>query len=158
MAPPMTRFQTVGAGASVAAVLALSMPVIAAWEGLSLDPYNDIAGIATVCRGETHVQMRRYTLAECDAMFQRSVLKHASPILDCLPREAPTEVKAAFVSFGYNVGVNAACGSAAARKARLGNYPAACDALMNWVFVGKRRVQGLVNRRTSERALCRSGL
>lgn len=151
----LSRYQVAG---GVGAVLALAAPLIMAWEGYSRDPYLDLAKIPTVCIGETHVPMRRYTDAECAAMFQRSLLKHATPVLECLPATAPVEVKAAFVSFGYNVGVSAACGSKAARKARAGDYAGACNSLLNWAYVGKKRVQGLVNRRNAERALCLKGV
>lgn len=151
----MTPAQKAGvAGGGLAAVLALATPVVMRWEGLSLDPYRDLAGISTVCWGETHVPMRRYGRAECDAMLATSIEKHAGPVLKCLPADAPLSVKAAFVSFGYNVGVDAACSSVAAQRARAGRYPEACAALMNWVHVRKKRVQGLVNRRTDERRLC----
>lgn len=157
------RTATVGLGgaAGLAAVLALAGPMVSRWEGRSLDPYRDIANVWTVCDGETAVPMRRYTDAECDAMRERSLRRHASPILQCLPPAAPVEVKAAFTSFGYNVGVTAACNSTAARKARAYDYRGACDGLLAWnkARVGGqlRFVQGLANRRADERALCLKG-
>lgn len=155
----LTRYQVAG---SMGAVLALAMPLVMTWEGISRDPYVDLAGVLTVCRGETNVAMRRYTVAECDAMFERSLVKHAGPVLACLPPAAPVEVKAAFVSFGYNVGTKAACGSSAAKWARAGDYARACDGLLAWNKVKRGGkyvpVQGLTNRRQDERALCRRGL
>lgn len=142
------------AGGGAAAVLALATPLIMAWEGLRLDPYKDVAGVATVCWGETNVPMRRYSRAECDAMLERSIEKHASPVLACLPADAPTPLRAAFVSFGYNVGASAACGSLAAQRARAGRHADACNALLNWVYAGGKRVKGLENRRRAERELC----
>lgn len=156
MASNTKRVATGGAG--LGAVLLLAAPLVAAWEGKSNDPYLDIAKIPTVCRGETAVEMRHYTDDECDVMFQRSLLKHATPILSCLPPDAPVEVKAAFVSFGYNVGVQAACGSSAARQARAHDYARACASLGSWVMAGGKRVQGLVNRRKAETTLCLKGL
>lgn len=170
-----------GAGVSLVAVLALAEPTIKKWEGYSNDPYRDIAGIRTVCWGETAgVQNRRYSDAECQAMFRQSAIRHGAPIVACLPAAAPASVQAAFVSFGYNVGVGNACGSEAAKQARAGNYALACNALTNWNKVkvpkgapwpcapSKRYVStkgerycvwdGLVNRRADERALCLRGL
>lgn len=156
------RTTAIGAGASLAVVLALAGPMVSKWEGRRLDPYFDLAGKATVCDGETSVPMRRYTPAECDAMLAASLRKHASPILECLPPSAPVEVKAAFASFGYNVGVTAACNSTAARKARAYDFQGACDGLLAWnkarVRGELRFVQGLANRRADERALCLKGL
>ncbi len=156
--PKLTTAQKAGvAGAGAAAVLALATPVVMRWEGLRLDPYKDVAGISTVCWGETNVPMRSYTRAECDAMLQRSIEKHAGPVLACLPEHAPLQVKVAFVSFGYNVGTSAACGSVAAQHVRAGRYIEACNALMNWTYAGGRKIQGLVNRRQDERSLCLQG-
>lgn len=151
------------AAGGLAAVLALATPVVMRWEGLRLDPYTDLAGVRTVCFGETAgVKERRHTRAECDAMLAKSLTKHAQPILDCLPPSAPVEVKAAFVSFGYNVGVSAACRSTAARHVWAGDYARACDGLLAW---NKARVsgklvavQGLTNRRYDERAICLRGV
>lgn len=154
----------IGAAAgSLAAAIALATPNIQKWEGLRLDPYFDIAGVPTVCWGETlNVENRRYTREECDAMLAKSIERHARPIMACLPESAPIHVKAAFVSFGYNVGVTAACNSSAARHARNGNYRAACDAMMMWTKVrsfGGQLVesQGLRNRREDERRICLVG-
>lgn len=151
-----------GSAAGLAAVIAIAGPMVTKWEGRSNDPYLDIANVWTVCDGETAVPMRRYSDRECDAMREASLRKHGGPILECLPAGAPIEVKAAFVSFGYNVGVNAACNSTAARKARAHDYRGACDGLMAWnkarVNGQLRPVQGLTNRRADERRLCLSGL
>lgn len=162
----MSALRTTAAGAGgiagLAAVIALAGPMVSKWEGRRLDPYFDLTGKATVCDGETAVRMRRYTPAECDAMLAASLRKHAGPILECLPPSAPVQVKAAFTSFGYNVGTSAACGSTAARKARAYDYRGACDALLAWnkarVNGELRFVQGLANRRADERALCLKGL
>ena len=162
----MSALRTTAIGASgavgLAAVIALAGPMVSKWEGRRLDPYLDIANVWTVCDGETAVRMRRYTPAECDAMLAASLRKHAGPILECLPPAAPLEVKAAFASFGYNVGVSAACSSTAARKARAYDFRGACDGLLAWnkarVNGELRFVQGLANRRADERALCLKGL
>ena len=159
------RTTAIGAGASLAVVLALAEPTIKKWEGYSADPYRDIAGIRTVCWGETAgVENRRYSPAECQTMFRRSLVRHGAPITECLPQAAPVAVQAAFVSFGYNVGVDAACGSTAAQRARRGDYAGACEALAWWnkarnPVTGKLEVsRGLSNRRADERALCLKGI
>lgn len=152
-------------GVSLAAVIALAGPTVSKWEGYANDPYRDQAGILTVCRGETAgIQNRRYSDAECDAMFRQSLKKHASPILACLPSSAPLSVLAAFVSLGYNIGIAAACGSSAAKKVRAGDFRGACNGILAWNKLRHWRTkqlvfsQGLANRRADERALCLSGL
>jgi lysozyme len=160
----MSKARLVITGAAgLAAAVSLAAPTVMRWEGLALDPYVDLAGVKTVCWGETaNIQDRRHTRAECDAKLNRSLTKHARPILACLPETAPLGVKAAFSSFGYNVGVTAACNSTAAKKARAGDYRGACDGLLAWnkarVNGVLKPIKGLTKRRQDERALCLSGL
>lgn len=160
-----TSTKVAGAAGGVAAVAALALPLVALWEGYRPDPYLDLVGKKTWCFGETvdtgtgtPTPKARYTRAECDAMLQRSLAKYAGPVLDCLPADAPLEVKAAFTSFAYNVGTTAACGSRAAQQARSADYARACNSLANWVYAGGKRVQGLVNRRKAETTLCLKGV
>lgn len=159
------RIAVSGSAALAIAAAALAEPTIKHWEGYSNDPYRDVAGILTVCWGETAgVQNRRYSDAECNALYRRSIMTHAVPVTKCLPARTPLSVVAAFVSFAYNAGVSAACGSTAAKRVRAGNYAAACEAITWWNKVthpvtGKKVVsKGLVNRRDAERKLCLSGL
>jgi lysozyme len=155
MTAPSAR--TVGLG--VGAVVALALPVVAAWEGLRLEPYYDIGGVVTWCHGETAgMPKAHYSREECRVLLERSLVKHAQPVLECLPLEAPLEVKAAFASFAYNVGSSAACRSSAAKFARAGDYTRACSSLEAWIYVKGKRIQGLVNRRAAEQALCLEGL
>jgi len=168
------------AGAGTLALIAAAAPFVAQWEGLRTDPYVDVAGVLSVCSGETAVQMRRYTPAECQAMFQTSLAKHAGGILQAIPEDAPRSVKLAFISFAYNVGVPLASSSKAAQAARAGDYARACanigaftlirvtPAQWNACPAEKRRIgsdgvrrcvsQGLVNRRTAETKLCLADL
>ena len=142
----------IAAGAS-AAVLALAAPLVMHFEGLSLKPYADPVGIPTVCFGETHAQMRAYSLAECQAMLMASLEKHGREIAACLPASLPDHKKAAALSFGYNVGAGALCRSAFAAKLRAGD-PSACAELSRWVNAGGKQLPGLVRRRAAERAMC----
>ncbi|TDN49170.1 lysozyme [Azoarcus indigens] len=60
----------------------------------------------------------------------------------------------AYVSFAYNVGGGAFCGSTLVRKLNAGDYEGACGELRRWVYSGGRKVQGLVNRREQEYQAC----
>lgn len=60
----------------------------------------------------------------------------------------------AYVSFAYNVGGGAFCGSTLVRKLNAGDYEGACGELRRWVYSGGRKVQGLVNRREQEYQTC----
>lgn len=62
---------------------------------------------------------------------------------------------AALLSWSYNVGTTAACGSSLVRKINSGQPASAwCAELDRWVYAGGKRVQGLVNRRAAERRMC----
>lgn len=152
------------AGIIVAAVVALALPLVQLWEGRSLVAYRDIAGIPTICDGETRgVKMGdTATPAECDAMTEEAVAEFEAAIRPCLPRSLPLEVRAAFVVTAYNIGPDAFCNSTMARRASAGDLRGACDALLMWnkarVDGRLQVVRGLTNRRTAERALCLRGL
>lgn len=60
----------------------------------------------------------------------------------------------AYVSWAYNVGTGAACGSTLVKKLNAGDYPGACNELMRWTRSGGREIPGLVKRRQQERAKC----
>ena len=134
------------------AAVAVALPTIMAFEGLVLRPYRDPVGILTVCYGETHAEMRTYTPDECRGMLEASARKHAMQIEPCLPADLPAHVYAASISFAYNVGAQAFCGSTFARKLR--NKEPACAELSRWVYAGGRILPGLVRRRAAERAMC----
>jgi lysozyme len=138
-----------------AGAVALAIPVVAYWEGLENDPYKDIVGVTTVCYGETKgVQQRRYSDAECAEMLQRRLAEFDAEMSRCITGDVPLHVRAAVVSWAYNVGSDAACGSTLIRKLNAGDVAGACAELDRWVMAGGRRVKGLENRRRDERALC----
>ncbi len=159
---PQVRTQrAVQAGGVVAALAAV---LIMAWEGLVPRTYPDpVLGwrVPTACWGHTGAGViigRRYTTAECRAFLNDDIRAHAEGIARCITVDVPPESMAAFVSFSFNVGVNAFCRSSIRRDLNAGNLRAACAGLSRWVYSGGRRIQGLANRRAAERALCERGL
>lgn len=72
---------------------------------------------------------------------------------------------AAAISFAYNVGAGAYCGSTTAKRFNAGEWKGACRAMnesdsgkQQWVTAGGRVLPGLVERRAEERALCERDL
>ena len=147
---------TLGGGSLVAGAIALALPMIEKWEGTRLNPYRDIVGVWTVCTGETRVEMRRYSAAECRTMLEKAVRSdYGAAVLRCAPTlQRKPHALAASISLAYNIGSSAYCGSTVARRFNAGQWRTGCDAFSMWVNAGGRRVQGLVNRRADERALC----
>lgn len=143
-------------GASAATAL---VATVAAWEGKSNVPYRDVVGILTVCYGETHQPMRRYTDAECKAMLEDRLADYAGPVLERNPelRGHDSQLVAAS-SLAYNIGVANYNRSSVARLFSAGRWREACDAFLKWNRAGGREVRGLTNRRKAERAICLKGL
>jgi len=144
---------------AIAGALAIAAPLVAKWEGKSNDPYKDIVGVWTVCTGQTNVEMRRYTLAECDAMLQASLGEYAKSVLERNPtlKDHPYQLAAA-TSLSYNIGVGAYWRSTVAKRFAAGNFKGACDAMLLWNRAGGKVIRGLQRRREDERRLCLTGL
>lgn len=145
-----------GLGATAAAA---ALALIAPWEGKSNDPYVDIVGVATVCYGETRVEMRSYTDAECSDMLAEAVGDFGGAVLERNPnlREHPYALAAA-TSLTYNIGKSAYARSTAARRFAAGDLRGGCHAMLRWNMAGGRVVRGLTNRRQAEYRLCMTGL
>jgi len=124
--------------------------------------YRDSVGVPTICYGATaadHVDLSKvYTKAQCEDMLGKDLPKYDAPLKRCLKPEVynalPAHRHAALVSLSYNVGGSAVCHSSIVRYLNSGNVKAACDAFLLYDRAGGRVLQGLVNRRQSERALC----
>lgn len=141
------------------------MAAIATFEGYSETSYHDIAGIPTVCWGDTADVRpgRTYTRAECEARLERQALAHVAPVLACVPQlEGRDAQLIAAGSLAYNIGATAFCRSTAAKRFRAGDWRGGCDAFLAWnkARVNGRLVpvRGLTNRRRFEREICLRGI
>ena len=132
-----------------------------------LTAYLDVAGVATLCDGLTKgVKLGQKETSEgCARRLEAELVAHAEGAMACSPGlRAPGRdwQRAAAVSFAYNVGVGAWCGSTARKRLDAGNVAGACDALLAWdkARVGGvlRPVKGLTRRRNRERQVCLTGL
>lgn len=147
-------------GAALAAALVIAVPAAMKWEGKRNDPYLDIVKVQTVCYGETRVEMRHYSDAECKAMLARAIEQdYAVKVAQCVPEIAdrPWQLAAASL-LSYNIGVKAFCHSTSARLFRARDFKGGCRAIGRWNMAGGRVVQGLVNRRADEMRICMTGL
>jgi lysozyme len=145
------------AAGGLAAVLALSAPLIMKWEGVRYRPYLDAVGVLTVCYGHTGPDIERdreYTKAECRAFLDADMAEANQSVRRCLPMPMLRQVEASLTSLVFNVGSRAVCGSTIQKRALENNWPAACAAIDAWKFAGGRVLNGLVLRRADERAMC----
>ncbi|MBU2936974.1 MULTISPECIES: lysozyme [Pacificibacter] len=147
-------------GIMAAASLAAAVPVVSQFEGRSLNAYRDVVGVATICDGVTlGVRMGdTATNAECDQLLARELRTHAAGLSACIADDVekaiPRDTAVALISWTYNVGVTAACGSTLVRKLNAGDLVGACAQLPRWNRAGGRVVRGLTNRRAAEFDLC----
>lgn len=135
-------------------------------EGTRNVPYQDIGGVWTVCDGQTRVQMRYYTDAECNAMLGDTLAQDAVQIQAMTPGfdTLPDGVKVATIDFGYNVGLGAYQRSSLRTKLIARDLPQACDVFLLYKFAGGKDCSqkgsgcpGVWNRRLAERQMCLSG-
>jgi lysozyme len=157
--PAPVKRKTLVAIVGAAAALMVT-PLVAKWESGGKDhlvAYRDIVGIWTICDGVTAGVKpgMTETKAGCEARREAELVKHAEPVLACVPglKGHPHQI-AASVSLAYNIGTAGFCRSTAARRFNAGDWRGGCDAFLAWNKAGGKVVNGLARRREDERRLC----
>lgn len=139
-----------------------ALALIRRWEGLRLWPYLCAAGRPTIGYGTTrYPDGRAVTLRDAPItpiyaayLLERDVATVYAPAVARLCPGADTDnLRAALISFAYNLGVNALAGSTLRRKVNAQDWGGAKRELMRWVKAGGRNLPGLVARRAEEAAL-----
>lgn len=143
-------------GGTVAGVLLVTAALVKPLEGYSPTPYIDMVGVATYCYGDTsRPDKASYTEQECAERLNSRLGSYLTGVSQCINVPMREREWAAVLSWTYNVGVGAACRSTLVRKINAGQPASAwCPELDKWVYAGGKRVQGLINRRAAERAIC----
>lgn len=158
-------------GVATAAVLAISIPFAAKWEGDGSTAYFDrIGGVVTWCYGQTGTGVavgQRFSPEYCSELLIRSQSKYAEEIDRCLkPGRPVTPFEAAMIlDLGYNAGVSAVCRSTWAARLRAGEpIERTCPQLTRWVYSGGKncsdpvnRCTGLPDRREDALKICLAG-
>lgn len=156
------KTRTKGIIAIGGALLALAIATIGGFEGRRTTAYQDVVGVWTICDGITAGVKKGDTRspAECDALLKATVERTEAALDKCLTVDVPGKTKVALVSWGYNVGTVAACGSTLVRLANAGRLDEACRQLPRWNKGGRplREILGLTKRRLAEMAMCLDGL
>lgn len=152
------RYVGLIAGSGIA--LSSAIAFIGSWEGLRQEAYRDVVGVWTVCYGATEGVRPgdSYSRADCDHMLAAEIIRHEAGLDRCLTAEVPLGMKIALVSWTYNVGVGAACGSTLLRRVNAGDLAGGCDELQRWNRAGGRVWRGLTRRRISEMEMCHAAL
>lgn len=142
-----------------------SMAIIQKWEGLYLKAYRDSAGIPTIGWGTIRysdgrpVQMGDViTREQAQAEFEREFNEKWNSVVSRTKVPLNDGLKAALVSFAYNVGLNALFTSTLWKRIQSGeDAQSVKDEWLKWtkVTVNGQKVQvaGLLNRRKDEQNL-----
>ena len=130
------------------------------FEGLSLEAYQDVAGIWTIGYGHTGPDVEpgmRITESEADALLRQDLRFAEDAVTRLVSVPLNSNEFDALVSFVFNVGAEAFRGSTPRRRLNRGDRIGAADALTWWnkaTIAGRlQEVLGLTRRRASERAL-----
>lgn len=129
-------------------------------EGRRLAAYPDPAlgwTVPTICDGHTGPDVHRGDVANnamCDALRAKDARKALTYVAKCVTQRPLTQNQVdALVSFTVNVGGPRMCTSTLVKKLNLGDIRGAADQFLRWVYSGKRKLRGLINRRQAERKL-----
>lgn len=150
-------------GLLAASILYTTIPKEESGGKVYLNAYRDIVGVWTICDGDTtNVRPGMVeTKAGCQARLEKQLIAHAAPVLKCVPglkAKGREYTLAASVSLAYNIGTAGFCRSTAAKHFNAGRWRQGCNAFAGWSNAGGRKVQGLVNRRNREIAICLKGV
>jgi lysozyme len=162
-----SQHPVVRAAKQPASWIVIAVTCVSLFEGFASKPYVDRVGTGqpiTWCYGETKsdhpvpAMGTTFTKAECQAILATDLPKYDAQIQKCLTPATyaglPPYRHAALVSFTYNVGGGAFCKSSIVKYLNAGNPTAACNAMLQYNRGGGKVLQGLVNRRNTERTMC----
>lgn len=148
------------AGSGAAVVLALAGTLGVHYEGTRNAAYRDAGGVWTICQGHTAGVRAGDTATDdqCRQYLQYDMGDAYAAVNRCITTTLTVSQAAAFTDLAYNAGSGAVCGSTLQRLANAGDLMGACEQINVWNKVSGQTVQGLVNRRAQEYALCVGGI
>lgn len=134
--------------------------LICNFEGLRLKAYDDGVGVWTIGFGTTKypngIRVKKgdtCTLDQAKAYMQNDLKSFEQTVNKAVTVQLNQNQFDALVSLAYNIGTNAFSKSTLVKKLNSNDIRGAADQFDLWVNAGGERMQGLVNRRTVEKAL-----
>lgn len=133
-------------------------------EGYSDKPYKDTGGVVTNGFGNATITPDKpVTVIEALEDLKDNTLVVEQAIDRCITVPITQGQHDAYVSFAYNVGVNAFCKSTMVKLANQGDREGSCNQFDRWTRVAGKdcriassNCRGIVKRRNEEKALCLS--
>ena len=130
------------------------------FESLRLNAYDDGVGVWTIGYGTTKypngIRVKKgdtCTLEQAKSYMQHDLKKFEQTVNTAVKVPLNQNQFDALVSLAYNIGSTAFKNSTLVRQLNEGNHKAAANQFNVWVNAGGKRMQGLVNRRATERTL-----
>lgn len=125
------------------------------FEGCSLMPYQDVAGVWTDGYGNTHnvVPGQAITQAQAEADLLRNVAEAEAAVNRLVHIAMSQEEFDALVDFTFNLGIGNFASSTLLKKLNARDIQGAIDEFVKWDRAGGVEVAGLLRRRKAEAAL-----
>lgn len=130
--------------------------LIKQWEGLRLVVYKDLGGLPTVGWGhmDKKLEPNTHITLEQAERYLDSDLESAEKAVESAVKVALTDNQfAALVSFVFNIGVGNFISSTMLKLLNQGDYVGASNQFQRWNKVKGKEVEGLTDRRASEKSL-----
>ncbi|MCU4327744.1 lysozyme [Acinetobacter johnsonii] len=134
--------------------------LICNFEGKRLAAYDDGVGVWTIGFGTTvypnGIKVKKgdtCTEVQAKAYMAHDLKKFETAVNNAVTVPLSQNQFDALVSLAYNIGTNAFSKSTLVKKLNVNDIRGAADQFDVWVNAGGKRMQGLVNRRTVEKAL-----
>lgn len=129
--------------------------LIKKWEGLELTAYKDVVGVTTIGYGHTKTAKmgQKVTLKGAEKLLRSDLRHFEEGVARLVTVKLSQGQYDALVSLAYNIGLGAFKRSTLLRKLNTGDYTGASKEFTRWVYAGKTKYKGLLNRRLEERRL-----
>lgn len=134
-----------------------SVGLVRKWEGLSLKAYPDPATGGepyTIGFGHTGADVdvdTVWTIEQCCFNLCRTVYRLSSFIDGVVTVPITCGMRAALISFSYNLGRSSLKRSTLLVELNSGDYVSAAEQFPRWVYAGGKKMRGLVRRRADEK-------
>lgn len=146
-------------GVGLGSALAISGAfIVTPFEGKENKAYIDPVGIVTVCYGNTGEEAvlgNTYSDDQCLDQLAEDLKQHDKQLMSIVKVPFKSDYQhAAMLSFVYNAGIGNFSSSTMLGKLNVKDYEGACEELTKWVYAKKKKLRGLVIRRSVEYKYC----